>query len=161
MAGAVVTGWFPALLEVAAAPRRLSQAARGLHRQLRQGQRRVRGLLQAVIRLLGRVRSLQPGDDTPHSPTHRVDPELHIKLLGHLAEFTRENRPESPLDILLAWLAAAFARENRPEPTLNILLPWLVAGFHPENGPDPPLDIHQQPLKAGFQSLDEAQPTVD
>lgn len=157
----VVTGRFPALLEVAAAPRKLSQAARGLHRQLRQGQRRGHGLLQAVIRLLGRVRSLQPGDDTPHSPTHRLDPELHIKLLGHLAEFTRENRPESPLDILLAWLAAAFARENRPEPTLDILLPWLVAGFHPESGPDPPLDIHQQPLKAGFQSLDEAQPTVD
>jgi hypothetical protein len=107
------------------------------------------------------VQSLHPGDETPHCPTHRVDPELYIKLLGHLAEFTRENQPEPTLAILLAWLAAAFARGNRPEPTLNILLPWLVAGFYPENGPDPPLGIHQQPFKAGFQSLDEAQPTVD
>jgi hypothetical protein len=89
------------------------------------------------------VQSLHQGDETPHCPTHRVDPELLIELLRHLAGFIRENQPESPLDILLVSLEAEFTRGNQPEPTLNILLPWLVAGFYPEIGPDPPLDIHQ------------------
>ena len=118
-----VDGRYSTRVEVAAALRRLPQAARGLHRQLRQRQRQVRGLLQALIRLLERVQSLHPGDETPHCPTHRVDPEHHIKLLGHLAEFTRENQPEPPLAILLEWQVAEFTRGNQPEPKLNILLP--------------------------------------
>ncbi len=96
-----LVGRFAARDEVVAARRRLPQSVLGLPRPLRQRQRRVRGLLQAIHRLLDRVQRLHQGDETSPCPALGADPERLIELRRNPAEFNRVNQENPFRNILL------------------------------------------------------------